>query len=332
MTDIIFPAFEQRFKVQKRIVYATFLTDVVRGSTDAIDALSLFRDLLYGEQKEPESVGYMAFDPHGGETGCHLRAGMVLEAFRVHRELAFDNDRPLAPIWIDQTIEALRDTSKNAKQLCARLTKDRVAAPKLGLSDKEDTPARILDIVGWKGPVFGKGSGGLYESPSQPSAQAPGSLSRSTLAQALESLNVEQVNPVAIDNDATSSSATAPQTPSSTVTSFDDVLSPVRTRWDLHDGQVMLRFVVYAYVLSKYKVFFCLKSNVGARLFPEGAAKYQYELMADYWNYDNVEFRKAKLDRIGSELRVLQSWMSDLTCAWLQSCALRYPLSGPMTR
>lgn len=332
MTDIIFPALEQRFKFQKRIVYATFLTDVVRGSTDAIDALLLFRGLIYGEQKGPESVGYMAFDPHGGETGCHLRAGMVLEVFRVHRELAFDNGQPIAPAWIDKSIGALRETSDKAKKLCASLTKDRVAASKLGLSDKEDTPARILEILGWKEPVFVKGSGGLYESPSQSSTHEPGSISSSKLTQALESLNVQQGDLKAMDHDATSSSATAPQTPSSTTTSFDDVLSPVRTRWDLHDSQVMLRFVVYAYVLSKYKMFYCLKSNVGARLFPEGATKYQYELMADYWNYGNVEFRKAKLDRIGSELRVLQSWMSDLTCAWLQSCALRYPLSGPMTR
>lgn len=329
MADILFPALEHRFKFQRRIVYATFLTDVVRSSSDAIDALSLFRNLLYGDQKGPDSIGYMAFDPHGGETGCHIRAGMVLEVFRVHRQLAFDNNnRPLTPKWIDQTIETLQETRERAKELCGRLTVQRITASKLGLSDKEDTPSHILDLVGWKEPVFDRISGSLYESPSEPT----GSVSSSMLTQALASLNFEQGIPKVLDQDATSSSATAPQTPCSTATSFDDVLSPVQTRWDLHDGDIMLRFVVYSYILSKYKMFFCLKSNVGARLFPEAAVKYQYELMTGHWNYDNVEFRKAKLDRNGAELRALQSWMSDLSCAWLQSCAERHPLSGPMTR
>lgn len=329
MADILFPAFENRFKFQKRIVYATFLTDVVRGSSDAIDALSLFRNLLYGDQKGPESIGYMAFDPHGGETGCHIRAGMVLEAFRVHRQLAFDsNNKPIAPNWIDQTIQILQGTRERAKELCAKLTVQKITASKLGLSDKEDTPARMLDLVGWKEPVFSTSSGSLYESSSEPS----GSVSSSMLTQALASLNVEQGAPKDVDQDATSSSATAPQTPSSTATSFDDVLSPVQTRWDLHDGNIIIRFVIYSYILSKYKMFFCLKSNVGARLFPEAAVKYQYELMTGYWNYNNVEFRKAKLDRNGAELRALQSWMSDLSCAWLQACAARHPLSTPMTR
>lgn len=329
MADILFPAFEHRFKAQKRIVYATFLTDVVRSSSDAIDALSLFRNLLYGDQKGPESIGYMAFDPHGGETGCHIRAGMVLEVFRVHRQLAYDiNNKPLAPKWIDQTIESLQETREKAKDLCWKLTVKKITAPKLGLSVNEETPARMLDFVGWKEPVFDASSGSLYESPIEPS----GSASSTTLTQALANLNVEQGIPRVLDQDATSSSATAPQTPSSTVTSFDDVLSPVQTNWNLHDGNIMLRFVIYSYILSKYKMFFCLKSNVGARLFPEAAVKYQYELMTGYWNYDNVEFRKAKLDRNGAELRALQSWMSDLSCAWLQSCAARHPLSNPMTR
>lgn len=329
MADILFPALEHRFKFQRRIVYATFLTDVVRSSSDAIDALSLFRNLLYSDQKGPDSIGYMAFDPHGGETGCHIRAGMVLEVFRVHSQLAFDNNnRPLAPKWIDQTIETLQGTRERAKSLCGKLTVQRITASKLGLSDKEDTPARILDLVGWKEPVFDMSSSSLYESPIEPS----GSVSSSMLTQALASLDVEQGIPKVLDQDATSSSATAPQSPCSTATSFDDVLSPIQTRWDLHDGNIVLRFVIYSYILSKYKIFFCLKSNVGARLFPEAAVKYQYELMTGYWNYDNVEFRKAKLDRNGAELRALQSWMSDLSCAWLQSCAARHPLSGPMTR
>lgn len=344
MTDILFPAFEPRFKFQRRLVYATFCTDIARSTSDAIDALELFRGLLYGLQKGPNSVGYMAFDPHGGETGCHLRAGMVLELFAVHRQMAFKDGTPLSPVWIDRTIQTLRQAHERAKDVCTRLTKKREMPSKMGLDDRQDTPARILGVLGWKEAVFDKYSGSLYAC-AQAAENSPGeSASRHTqdpvpslsLSEGLTTLVMNDGGFRPTDGGSSSSSADSFQSTSSTSTGWtspiDDAFSPVQAQWDLHDSRVVIRTVVYSYVLSKYKVFYCLKSNVGARLCPEAAAKYQYEVMEDYWNLNNTDYRKAKLDRVGSELRKLQVWMSNLTCAWLQVCAMRYPVSGPMTR
>lgn len=345
MTDILFPAFEPRFKFQRRLVYATFCTDIARSTSDVIDALELFRGLLYGSQKGPDSVGYMAFDPHGGETGCHLRAGMVLELFAVHRQMAFKDGIPLSPVWIDRNIQTLRQTHERAKDVCARLTKKRVMPSQMGLDDRQDTPSRILDVLEWKeGGLFDKYPGSLYacvqeaeHSPQQSALMhTQDSMSSLSLSDGLATLVMNERGFRPTHGGSASSSTDSFQSTSTTSTGLtapiDDAFSPVQAQWDLHDGRVVIRAVVYSYVLSKYKMFYCLKSNVGARLCPEAAVKYQYELMADYWNFNNTDYRKAKLDRVGSELRKLQVWMSNLTCAWLQVCAVRYPVSVPMTK
>jgi hypothetical protein len=79
---------------------------LVRGALDAIEALELFRGLLLGTNNDPQSVGFMAFDAHGGDTACHLRAGMLLEVFSVHRQLVLNQTigTPMIPLWINKNI------------------------------------------------------------------------------------------------------------------------------------------------------------------------------------------------------------------------------------
>lgn len=81
----------------------------------------------------------------------------------------------------------------------------------------------------------------------------------------------------------------------------------------------MVRFIVYAFVLSKHKRFCRLDNIVGARIEPELAARYGLELMADCLNPKNGDYKAGKTPRISLEMRVMQEWLSDYSCAWIRS-------------
>jgi hypothetical protein len=85
----------------------------------------------------------------------------------------------------------------------------------------------------------------------------------------------------------------------------------------------MIRFIVYAFVLSKYKRFCRLDNIVGARVEPELAARYGSELVADWLNSRNGDYKSGKTARIGLEMRVMQEWLSDYSCAWIRSLSDR---------
>ncbi|KAJ9359941.1 hypothetical protein DTO027B9_1493 [Paecilomyces variotii] len=385
MADFLFPAFEQRIRSHRRLLYPAFLTDLVRGASDAIEALELFRGLLLGTNNGPQSVGFMAFDAHGGDTACHLRAGMLLEVFSVHRQLILDQTvgTPRIPLWINKYIQSLEETRERAKKLCAALTYDRVHPTRLGLGAKEDTSEHILGVLGWTEPFFPRNREGLYgsiepsresqkgvpfitvlnngnltpaslespESPENPDLEDPGLLSNQLSCLNLAGLPLEldhtkqnwlhgagRHGPLhsAYEWNIGVPPSSPPRSPSSGATpsidDFESDVSPLQTRWDLLDGRLVVRFIVFSYILSKYKTFFCSRDVVGARLYPEGAVSRGYELMEQSWNFKNVEYKKAKLERMALELRALQMWLSDFSCAWLQSLSVRYSPSSNMAR
>ena len=162
MASLLFPAFVGKPVVQFRWAYATVLTDIVRACTDSIEALTLFRSLLLGEDGGPDSIGFMGFDAHGGDTGCQLRAGMVLEVFSVHRRLMTDPQTKLLRKveWIDIYLERLEKVLGAARDACKRLTIDRHMPKALGFNDKQDTASAILRALGWDetydGPLYGE--------------------------------------------------------------------------------------------------------------------------------------------------------------------------------
>ncbi|GAD99166.1 predicted protein [Paecilomyces variotii No. 5] len=385
MADFLFPAFEERIHSHKRLLYPAFLTDLVRGASDAIEALELFRGLLLETNHGPQSMGFMAFDAHGGDTACHLRAGMLLEVFSVHRQLILDQTvgTPRIPLWINKNIQSLEGTRERARKLCAALTYDRVHPTKLGLGAKDDTSEHILSVLGWKEPFFPRSRESLYssteplresqkggpfitvlsngnltpasfESPESP--ENPDIEVRGLLSNQLSGLNLAGVS-LELDrkeqewpNDAERNGPlhptydwnigtppfSPPRSPSSGATPSIDgsesEASPLQTRWDLLDSRFLVRFIVFSYILSKYKTFFCFKDVVGARLYPEGAVSRGYELMEQSWDFKNVEYKKAKLERMSLELRALQMWLSDFSCAWLQSLSMRDSPASNMTR
>lgn len=306
MTDLLFPAFEPRLRSQRKPLYAALLTDIARAASDAFDALSSFRGLLHGSPPETGSPGLMAFDAHVGDTGCHLRAGMFLEAYTLHRNMAVSSrtGEPLTPTWIEENLRRLEKTRQTAQNICAALTKDSVRPQTVGLSGKDLPVPKALRAVGWEECVVAGRSTMLYESRSHYPFQE-------------ESVDKES------DGGSSKDSDTGSHDDWST-SSTDETSSSLRTRWDLHDSRVLIRLIVYSYVLSKYKVFSCTNKEVMARLHPEAAAEMGHTLMSGFWNFEHNDYRPARVERMSQEFRALQTWMSDLSCAWLHTVAERH--------
>ncbi|KAK8093322.1 hypothetical protein PG997_000007 [Apiospora hydei] len=85
MAYLLFPAGESIKKGRRKDDYHVLCADIVRTGSDAIDAFSIFHNLVVGADQGDDAPGYMAFDAHVGETGCHLRAGMFLDLFSIYR-------------------------------------------------------------------------------------------------------------------------------------------------------------------------------------------------------------------------------------------------------
>ena len=100
---------------------------------------------------------------------------------------------------------------------------------------------------------------------------------------------------------------------------IEDTL-PMNCNWNPMDFYTLTRFVVFCYVLSKYKAFSIVNDAVGARTAPEVAAEVSYSFMRPYTGKKKVP---GKPQRILRELRELQSWLSELSCAWQKSLAQR---------
>ncbi|KAJ5407631.1 hypothetical protein N7509_001514 [Penicillium cosmopolitanum] len=309
MTDLLFPTFEARLKCQRKPQYAAFLTDLVRAASDGIEALCTFRAILYDSPSEPKDGSFLAFDAHVGDTGCHLRAGMLFEAYALHREISKHRltGKALPPIWIDETIRRLETTRTKAQHICLALTRDGARPQTLGFGGKDLVIAKGLKALEWEEVALSKGPFCLYEN------------NQKSLQREFECLSFADSTAMSL----VSSDISRPTTPSSDESEFG---SPFKTEWDLYDNRVLVRLVIYCFILSKYKTFSSMNNTVAARLCPEAAAEQGYALMKDFWDFKHPEYKKARLDRIGQELRVLQVWISDLSCAWLHSIAMRCDL------
>lgn len=310
MTDLLFPTFEARLKCQRRAQYAAFLTDIVRAAGDGIEALSIFRSILY-DGPSASNHTLLAFDAHVGDTGCHLRAGMLFEAYNLHNSMAKDplTGQPLDPIWINETIGRLQKTQSKAQRVCLALTRDNARPQTLGFGGKELVITSGLRALEWEEADLSKDPFRQYE------------YCQKFIRKDFECLSLGDITPIS----SASSDTSRPATPSS---ADSELPSPFKTKWDLYDNRILLRLIIYSFVLSKYKTFSSMKHTVGARLCPEAAAEQGHSLMKNFWNLKNSNYPKTRPDRISQELRVLQGWISDLSCSWLHSIAMRGNLNN----
>ncbi|GJN78285.1 hypothetical protein PLIIFM63780_001778 [Purpureocillium lilacinum] len=93
--------------------------------------------------------------------------------------------------------------------------------------------------------------------------------------------------------------------------------------WNLRDTDILVRFIVYSYVLSKYKAFSIHDGGVACRLRPELACKHGRHLIEKFWDSTNREYKEAKPSPVVLEFAALQTWMSELSCAWVRRLSTR---------
>ncbi len=414
MTSLLFPPstpFGALNNSQKRMFYPAVLTDVVRGSSDAIEALELFRDLLLEKTPSADSIGYMAFDAHVGDTSCQLRAGMLKELVSAHRNILLaSQSENQTPDWLLETLCRLRKVRDGAKGAASKLTKERIHPSKLGFGVKQDSPKGILTALRWSEPLFVHTPKSLYDSfdapllegketdsipmlstankmiqtksddsaPSRVSStsktmqnanfMAPRSIIYHMLFPAFnfakkvcslirrscflaklswrlggQSIEVHETHTSDKGNSTDSTQSThrrdeleplPKDSPSESllhrlastgdVPSTNQENSTLSTQWKLLDTKVVVRFLVYSYVLSKYKSFCRLQKVIGARLDAEAGADYGDSLIRDCINPANRDYKHPNsARRVGLDFQALQIWLSDLSCAWLQSLAAR---------
>ncbi|CAI7676488.1 unnamed protein product [Penicillium manginii] len=99
---------------------------------------------------------------------------------------------------------------------------------------------------------------------------------------------------------------------------FDSLEQPVTSVLPSEPSH-LIRFIIYSYVLSKYKRFIMTKSGLGCRLDPKLACEEGLRLIKPYWNIQNKDYRDATPKPIVEEFNALQAWLSQFGCTWLRS-------------
>ena len=395
MATIVFPPFPEKRSVYKRWAYASILKDIVRGCSDSIDALTLFRELLRGEDESSDSLGFMAFDAHVGDTACHIRASMIKEIFSVYQRRKPDpRTMDMKSLdWIDCYLERLERLQCSAKDACVRLTRKRQLPDALGFGEKNDSVEGILRALGWKectgGPLCSVRRSSLgsamlssvdlqckFHGHPKPSAEFESTLHEAAQialgthpikefrAERSQFKNLqrqeksiasppdqgdkklfrslvsngpggpdpkEQIFDVgSVDSLGTSDNSrdSASSVSSISETLWDDEPSGLSTEWRVGNPSTLVRFLVYSYILSKYKRFSRLERTVSARVCPELAMQVGERLIEPYLDHENKEYRHTSISRYISEFATYQAWLSDLSCSWLYSLATA-SISGP---
>ncbi|KAF2677136.1 hypothetical protein K458DRAFT_447123 [Lentithecium fluviatile CBS 122367] len=238
----------------KPISIPRHLFNIVRGASDSVDALQLFLKLLHEEEVDKTSPGYLAFDAHVGDTSCQLRACMLLEILNRYRQ---HGSSAMEVCSIEQTIERLKKVIENARTFCQNICNLAVtkATPEtLGMSKHGMSIDEILQRLEWTEIRTPRRSQEL-SNPTLFYSVASSVVSRSTSRDRSSEGGVGNTNTIA--SSATSISDAAPteqnekqlEAPSIV---FAEASSDYWEPWDWHQ---VVHFLVYSYILSKYKHF-----------------------------------------------------------------------------
>lgn len=293
------------------------LLHLVRGATDAVEALNLFLGLLSESEAgttTPEALGapgFLAFDAHVGDTACQLRACMLLEMIAQYRRASSSS---LDILQIQSTICRLDEFIANAQNFCQKLLKlDWNKAPienlgSLGVSKHGMTMEEVIEKLGWTGlgslPVVGR-----------PLSNT--STSTTPLGSPLENIS-EKPSSSSSSNASSNSFANTLNTRNHHDLDQPDATSDL---WDPWNWRQTVQFLVYSYVLSKYKRFVVRAQVYGANIDPKIAFQVSHALMDGKFDHP---YQHLKIKSIEEEFRVLQSYLSDLSCSWLKSIAIEF--------
>lgn len=335
MAHIIFPAGDGINEAKRREDYPVLLADIVRGASDSVAALDLFRELVENVNPRNDKPGFMAFDAHGGETGCHLRAGMFDEIFSNYQQIfRYEPEewQSLRALLDDTTkrLELLIDQSKTAYIKITNFVRPQT----LGLGPMQDTPLNILSHLGWVDPeqIF--------------SDHAARIKLRRRLWEALETGSDSSDSGSALsDNSSSLHSTSAMSSPNIAPTEVSSTGSPLpegscldlgstfkeasfipdndsstsETSWNIFEPSTLIRVIVYSYILSKYKTFLFYNGSPNSSIDDRAANDYTLRLMSSFHN--TMPKKRPGLKRLQVEFRKMQAWVSDMSCAWLRSLA-----------
>ena len=135
--------------VYVRKQYPALLTDIVRDCTSTIDGLNCFGTLLSSDYGLVE--GFKAFDVHGGDTACHIRASMLSELYEYYRQQAKITGKSF--LEDEETIELLaklKTVQQNAQNICSHLTKEKRHPEEFGFEPKRDNVFNVTKLLGWE--------------------------------------------------------------------------------------------------------------------------------------------------------------------------------------
>ncbi|EAT79371.2 hypothetical protein SNOG_13044 [Parastagonospora nodorum SN15] len=268
MATYLFPA-GKHAKISSSVLHKPsaiprHLFNIVRGGNDAIDALQLFLKLLRENEFDVNSPGYMAFDAHVGDTSCQLRACMLLEIFNRYRQHVSSTTEVR---FIEQTIDHLKKVVDNAHTFCKEVCNMGVSKKgpaALGMSKQGMSIDEILRKIGWTEPKKPERTQEISNtalvvsvassvaSPSVSQASASRISVGSTNTSASDTASISQIDPIDLQEER----ANFPSVVYAEATS--DYWEP----WDWHQ---VVHFLVYSYVLSKYK-HFTVRAQVFAKL------------------------------------------------------------------
>ncbi|KAF7562117.1 hypothetical protein G7046_g2024 [Stylonectria norvegica] len=294
MSNFLFPANDSVDHAKRKYTYPSLLGDLVRGSHDSMEALKLFRSLLRGDNDSGETPGFMAFDAHGGDTGCHLRAGMFLETFAIYRRMFHVDSERWQELdeFFDDLLGKLQDLSGSAQTACAKLTKDKVKPGKVGFHANQETPRNVLSRLGWV------------------------ELSDKCSRYPMDSKRIEP------GKEKPASSSDEPQ---------DETTGRAIT-WDILRFSILCRLIIYSYILSKYKSFLYHHDKLIGRMDPPKADKLTEQLMVDHCDMSYSAYKHPGPKRLEREFSDIQCWMSELSSAWLVSLASRFSVQSSLPR
>lgn len=291
------------------------LFNIVRGGKDAIDALQLFLKLLHEEDFDPNSPGYMAFDAHVGDTSCQLRAGMLLEIFNRYRQ----HDSSTTEVqFIKNTIEHLEKVVENAHSFCkdvCNIGMSKAGPASLGMSKHGMSIDEVLQRLGWgELQTLNHSQQALSRPPliffaSDMTSQSTGQGSSSGIS--LSSSNTTVSSATSISDIVSADQQEECSKVPSVV--FAEATSDYWEPWDWHQ---VVHFLVYSYVLSKYKHFTIRAHVYGANIDPQAAFDYSHQLLDGQFPHPCQPPTKRSIEQ---EFAVLQSYLSDLSCSWLSS-------------
>lgn len=332
MSTYLFPAGKHaKFSSSARhkpISIPRHLFNIVRGASDAVDALELFLKLIHEEEVDKTSPGYLAFDAHVGDTSCQLRACMLLEILNRYRQ----HGSSTIVYHIEQTIERLKKVIENARTFCqdiCDLAVTKAAPETMGVSKHGMSIDEILQRLGWTEIGTSRNSREVSNSTLLYSV-ASSVVSRSTSRDRLSEGSVGNTHTIASSatsiSDATSAEQNEKQLEVPSIV-FAEASSDYWEPWDWHQ---VVHFLVYSYSLSKYKHFIIRANVYGANTNPQSAFQFSHELLDGKFPHPYQPPTKRPIEQ---EFSVLQSYLSDLSCSWLSSTSRMFsPDRHLMTR